>query len=76
MRDSLLARGDPRLLSFDAGGLVSNLRRIALSAGRTALDGAIRTRPINYVGKVVGHANLSTNSRYPNIQRRGLHLAM
>jgi len=30
----------------------------------------------NYVSKILGHANLSTTTRYLNIQRRGLHLAM
>jgi integrase len=32
--------------------------------------------PINYVSNVLGHSNLSTTSRYLNINRRGLHLAM
>jgi integrase len=32
--------------------------------------------PINYVSKILGHTNLSTTTRYLNIQRRGLHLAM
>src|SRR5207249_4568022 len=31
--------------------------------------------PTNYVSKILGHANLSTTTRYLNIQRRGLHLA-
>lgn len=30
----------------------------------------------NYVSKILGHASLSTTTRYLNIQRRGLHLAM
>jgi integrase len=30
----------------------------------------------NYVSKLLGHASLSTTTRYLNIQRRGLHLAM
>jgi len=28
------------------------------------------------VSKILGHASLSTTTRYLNIQRRGLHLAM
>jgi integrase len=32
--------------------------------------------PTNYVSKILGHASLSTTTRYLNIQRRGLHLAM
>ena len=32
--------------------------------------------PSNYVSKILGHTNLSTTSRYLNIQRRGLHRAM
>jgi integrase len=32
--------------------------------------------PINYVSNMLGHSNLSTTSRYLNINRRGLHLAM
>ncbi len=31
---------------------------------------------VNYVSKILGHASLSTTTRYLNIQRRGLHLAM
>ena len=30
----------------------------------------------NYVSKILGHASLNTTTRYLNIQRRGLHLAM
>jgi integrase len=30
----------------------------------------------NYVNKILGHASLTTTTRYLNIQRRGLHLAM
>jgi integrase len=30
----------------------------------------------NYVSKLLGHASLSTTTRYLNIQRRGLHLAI
>ena len=32
--------------------------------------------PTNYVSKMLGHRSLSTTSRYLNITRRGLHLAM
>lgn len=32
--------------------------------------------PIIYVSSLLGHSNLSTTSRYLNINRRGLHLAM
>jgi integrase-like protein len=32
--------------------------------------------PINYVTNMLGHSELSTTSRYLNINRRGLHLAM
>jgi integrase len=32
--------------------------------------------PIIYVSTMLGHSNLSTTSRYLNINRRGLHLAM
>jgi len=31
---------------------------------------------ISYVSKILGHTNVSTTSRYPNIHKRGLHLAM
>ena len=32
--------------------------------------------PTNYVSKLLGHASLTTTTRYLNINRRGLHLAM
>ena len=32
--------------------------------------------PIVYVSSFLGHSNLSTTSRYLNINRRGMHLAM
>jgi integrase len=32
--------------------------------------------PIIYVSNMLGHVNLSTTSRYLNVRRRGLHLAM
>jgi hypothetical protein len=31
---------------------------------------------INFVSTMLGHTNLTTTSRYLNIHRRGLHLAM
>ena len=32
--------------------------------------------PLWAVSKILGHASLTTTTRYLNIQRRGLHLAM
>jgi site-specific recombinase XerD len=32
--------------------------------------------PIIYVSKILGHANISTTSRYLNINRQGLHEAI
>ena len=32
--------------------------------------------PTNYISKILGHTNLTTTSRYLNIHRRGLQLAM
>jgi hypothetical protein len=32
--------------------------------------------PINFVSKMLGHTNLLTTSRYLNVHRRGLHMAM
>lgn len=32
--------------------------------------------PINFVSKLLGHTNLLTTSRYLNVHRRGLHMAM
>lgn len=32
--------------------------------------------PIIYVNSMLGHSDLSTTSRYLNLRRRGLHLAM
>ena len=32
--------------------------------------------PINYVSKMLGHTNLTTTTRYLNVQRRELHRAM
>jgi hypothetical protein len=43
---------------------------------RPARGSTKRGVPINYVSKILGHTNLSTTTRYLNIQRRGLHLAM
>jgi hypothetical protein len=37
----------------------------------------VRGRPGDiYVSNMLGHVNLSTTSRYLNVRRRGLHLAM
>jgi integrase len=32
--------------------------------------------PVNFVSRLLGHTNLTTTSRYLNIHRRGLHMAM
>ncbi len=32
--------------------------------------------PTNYISKILGHTNLTTTSRYLNINVRGLHRAM
>ena len=32
--------------------------------------------PINFVSRILGHTNLTTTSRYLNLHRRGLHMAM
>jgi len=32
--------------------------------------------PTNYVSKILGHTNLTTTSRYLNINVRGLHIAL
>jgi integrase len=32
--------------------------------------------PINFVSRLLGHTSLTTTSRYLNIHRRGLHMAM
>jgi len=32
--------------------------------------------PVNFVSRLLGHTNLTTTSRYLNIHRRGVHMAM
>jgi len=49
------------------------LRDLRHEAGSRFDEAGVST---NYVSKILGHANLSTTTRYLNIQRRGLHLAM
>jgi integrase len=49
------------------------LRDLRHEAGSRFDDAGVST---NYVSKILGHASLSTTTRYLNIQRRGLHLAM
>ena len=36
----------------------------------------LSSMPIVYVSSLLGHSNLSMTSRYLNLNRRGLHLAM
>ena len=44
------------------------------SRGRIPFDEAgVR---VNFVSRLLGHTNLTTTSRYLNIHRRGLHMAM
>jgi integrase len=49
------------------------LRDLRHEAGSRFDEAGVST---NYVSKLLGHASLSTTTRYLNIQRRGLHLAM
>jgi integrase len=49
------------------------LRDLRHEAGSRFDEAGVST---NYVSKILGHASLSTTTRYLNIQRRGLHLAM
>jgi integrase len=49
------------------------LRDLRHEAGSRFDDAGV---PTNYVSKLLGHTNLTTTSRYLNIHRRGLHMAM
>ncbi|PYR36786.1 MAG: hypothetical protein DMF90_08945 [Acidobacteria bacterium] len=49
------------------------LRDLRHEAGSRFDEAGVST---NYVSKILGHASLSTTTRYLNIQLRGLHLAM
>jgi integrase len=49
------------------------LRDLRHEAGSRFDEAGVAT---NYVSKILGHTNLTTTSRYLNIHRRGLHLAM
>lgn len=56
-----------------AGLLDLQLRDLRHEAGSRFDEAGVST---NYVSKILGHASLTTTTRYLNIQRRGLHLAM
>jgi hypothetical protein len=57
-----------------AAGLTDlQLRDLRHEAGSRFDEAGVAT---NYVSKILGHTNLTTTSRYLNIHRRGLHLAM
>jgi hypothetical protein len=49
------------------------LRDLRHEAGSSLDEAGVRT---NYVSKILGHTNLTTTSRYLNINVRGLHRAM
>jgi integrase len=49
------------------------LRDLRHEAGSRFDEAGVST---NYVSKILGHASLTTTTRYLNIQKRGLHLAM
>lgn len=58
----------------DAVGLTGlQLRDLRHEAGSRFDEAGV---PTNYVSKLLGHTNLTTTSRYLNIHRRGLQLAM
>jgi integrase len=56
-----------------AGLVAFQLRDLRHEAGSRFDEAGM---PINYVSNMLGHSNLSTTSRYLNINRRGLHIAM
>jgi integrase len=58
----------------DAAGLAGlQLRDLRHEAGSRFDEAGV---PTNYVSKILGHTNLTTTSRYLNIHRRGLQMAM
>jgi integrase len=58
----------------DAAGVAGlQLRDLRHEAGSRFDEAGV---PTNYVSKILGHTNLTTTSRYPNIHRRGLQIAM
>ena len=58
----------------DAAGLPGlQLRDLRHEAGSRFDEAGV---PTNYVSKLLGHASLTTTTRYLNINRRGLHRAM
>ena len=58
----------------DAAGLPGlQLRDLRHEAGSRFDEAGV---PTNYVSKLLGHASLTTTTRYLNITRRGLHRAM
>jgi integrase len=58
----------------DAAGLPGvQLRDLRHAAGSRFDEAGV---PTNYVSKLLGHTNLTTTSRYLNIHRRGLQMAM
>ena len=58
----------------DAAGLTRlQLRDLRHEAGSRFDEAGV---PTNYVSKLLGHTNLTTTSRYLNIHRRGLQMAM
>jgi integrase len=60
--------------TWERGGVVGlQLRDLRHEAGSRFDEAGV---PINFVSRLLGHTNLTTTSRYLNIHRRGLHMAM
>ena len=57
-------------------GRARTISRSAISGTRPARGSIEAGVSTNYVSKILGHTSLNTTTRYLNIQRRGLHLAM